>query len=1203
MSASGRFIRLFVLIAFLAGFMVLPQMSRAAGPWYVAPGGSDSNSCLSPAAPCASINGAIGKASPGDTIYIQEATYTGSGDNVVFVNKDISLSGGWDETFTTSTGKSVIDGQVLRRGISIEPQVSATFERLDIRNGSTGNGGGGISMAGASLVMNNSYVHNNYAYAGGGGIFIGSYSTVKIKNSAIIGNYSPQWAGGIYSDYSTVVLENSTLSKNRTDSGGGGVANSGLVGSLALYNVTISSNLADQGGGVWGTGISISNTLIANNTSVSTGPDCQGTITSYGYNLLGNSTGCDIGSSTGDLLDVDPGFGVLVEALGIQTLLPDSTAVDGGNPAGCIGSEGLLATDQRGAARVGVCDIGSYENTPPGPPNHILTYSGSPQNAKLLSAFPLPFQAVVLDDIFTPVKDVPVSFSAPITGPSGVFSDTRTITITVLTDASGLATSPPFIANDTLGTYLVVATMDGISETALFSLENMIWTAWYVSTTGNDGNNCQKTSPCATINAVIQKATSGDTIYVGSGVYSSNSGSEVVLVDKSVVLSGGWDNTFSSQSTASIIDGQGFSRGITINTAQRSTIEYFVIRNGRSTMGGGILNRGNLTLRRSQVSGNLANELGGGLRNDFDAELTISNTIISDNSAGEGGGIFNNGTMTITNSTINNNISTRSGAGISNDEGTSAILTNSTISGNQAGDRGGGIFNRGGVSINNNTISMNKAGALNVNNCILPMCSGGGVYNQVGTIVLLNSLIGGNSALQAPDCGGAGSYDSFGYNLVEDTSDCGFTPRPGDIVNKDPLISTVLTGSPGVHALLRFSPAIDAGNIIACTDHNGVPLPTDQRGMPRYNRCDIGSYEVQPLESASYMTAIPPKANRGETVEIVIRLSNPINSDYPNISVTDTLTDTLTFIDGSLSATSGSPSQQNGVITWNGHLNMRENVFISFKARVSGAAPIYGKIANSATIDGGTEIFTRTVLIDVEPYIVNLPLGMSWSCNSFFDDFSNPASGWFAGSDDLGSSGYLEGEYQVLTKSDQYIYGFNAPTCNFRDYSVEVDARWVGTTGYAYGLTFEVIGEFDEYYLFDVNSDEQGFTLLHRSPSGWITILPWTFSDAILTGTSSNHLKIYRRGAQITLEVNGVILGTWDGITQARLGGMGFAVQSYKDEPNTETRFDNFRVTSSPGAALAASGITASPFALLPNFRLGAFPAFIQEVWREPAHH
>ena len=77
------------------------QPIRAAGPWYVTPGGDDGNDCLSPGAPCATINGAIGKATSGDTIYVASGTYTGTGDGVVLLDKDATLSGGWDEAFTT----------------------------------------------------------------------------------------------------------------------------------------------------------------------------------------------------------------------------------------------------------------------------------------------------------------------------------------------------------------------------------------------------------------------------------------------------------------------------------------------------------------------------------------------------------------------------------------------------------------------------------------------------------------------------------------------------------------------------------------------------------------------------------------------------------------------------------------------------------------------------------------------------------------------------------------------------------------------------------------------------------------------------------------------------------------------------------------------------------------------------------------------
>ncbi len=72
------------LLWLLSASVTSLTVAYAAGPWHVAPGGSDSNSCLSASTPCATINGAIGKASGGDTIYVAIGTYTGTGDEVAY---------------------------------------------------------------------------------------------------------------------------------------------------------------------------------------------------------------------------------------------------------------------------------------------------------------------------------------------------------------------------------------------------------------------------------------------------------------------------------------------------------------------------------------------------------------------------------------------------------------------------------------------------------------------------------------------------------------------------------------------------------------------------------------------------------------------------------------------------------------------------------------------------------------------------------------------------------------------------------------------------------------------------------------------------------------------------------------------------------------------------------------------------------------
>src|SRR4030095_7281755 len=106
-----KLFRLFFVLTFVIGLAVVsaPQSARAAGPWYVSTTGDDNNDCLSLANPCATINGAIGKASSQDIVYVAQGIYTGSGNEVVLIDKDISLSGGWDASFTAQSGISTID--------------------------------------------------------------------------------------------------------------------------------------------------------------------------------------------------------------------------------------------------------------------------------------------------------------------------------------------------------------------------------------------------------------------------------------------------------------------------------------------------------------------------------------------------------------------------------------------------------------------------------------------------------------------------------------------------------------------------------------------------------------------------------------------------------------------------------------------------------------------------------------------------------------------------------------------------------------------------------------------------------------------------------------------------------------------------------------------------------------------------------------
>jgi Protein of unknown function (DUF1565) len=98
--------------AVLLVLLFLPNgLANAASTWYVAPGGSDSNDCLSAGTPCATINAAIAKASSGDTVFALPGTYSdGTGETFpISVKPGIHLVGADRET-------TIIEGQ---DGISV----------------------------------------------------------------------------------------------------------------------------------------------------------------------------------------------------------------------------------------------------------------------------------------------------------------------------------------------------------------------------------------------------------------------------------------------------------------------------------------------------------------------------------------------------------------------------------------------------------------------------------------------------------------------------------------------------------------------------------------------------------------------------------------------------------------------------------------------------------------------------------------------------------------------------------------------------------------------------------------------------------------------------------------------------------------------------------------------------------------------------
>jgi subtilisin-like proprotein convertase family protein len=103
-------------------------------------------------------------------------------------------------------------------------------------------------------------------------------------------------------------------------------------------------------------------------------------------------------------------------------------------------------------------------------PVNITASAGISQTAVISTAFGTALQVTVRDNTLAPLSGMLVTFSAPTSGASGTFAGATT-SISVLTNAQGIATAPIFSANTTKGSYLVNATVASATP-ATFNLTN-----------------------------------------------------------------------------------------------------------------------------------------------------------------------------------------------------------------------------------------------------------------------------------------------------------------------------------------------------------------------------------------------------------------------------------------------------------------------------------------------------------------------------------------------------------------------------------------------------------------------------------------------------------------------------------------------------------------------------------------------------------
>lgn len=186
---------------------------------------------------------------------------------------------------------------------------------------------------------------------------------------------------------------------------------------------------------------------------------------------LANKNGCALTANLGGInLNFDaPGSGASgVFATG------SIHAVVGTNSQGVATAPTFTANFTAGAYTVDVhSDYGTIElylwNTAAGLAASIA--AGAPsQEANVNAQFAQPLQARVLDANGSPVQGATVDFSVVpgVTGASATLLGEPSVT----TDANGVATSPPLLANGIAGSYTATASTAGVATIATYTLDN-----------------------------------------------------------------------------------------------------------------------------------------------------------------------------------------------------------------------------------------------------------------------------------------------------------------------------------------------------------------------------------------------------------------------------------------------------------------------------------------------------------------------------------------------------------------------------------------------------------------------------------------------------------------------------------------------------------------------------------------------------------
>ena len=651
---------------------------------------------------------------------------------------------------------------------------------------------GGLATIGTAAISGCTFSNNTGSLGGGIEKQGGSLS---VTSSAFYNN-TGHFAGGVFG---ANTITSSTFFNN-TGFFAGGIADAGIIDHCTITGNTATGNSFQQyeGGVLGGT---ISNSIVAGNFNAQGSSDA-GNFTDAGYNVIGG----------------DPKLAPLADNGGptrTMALLPDSPCINRGDP----NYTDTSAFDQRGAPyarKIGPrIDIGAFEsdvlNTPP--------------TAGAIAPI------TVLDDWADSVINLRDSFDDAEEGAAGLVytivgnTDPALFTSASIDDASDVLTLNYAQGHEGVATLTIRATdsaglfVEGSFDVTVIPPSFVVDSAADSLSFSDGARTLREAITIANMNPDANTITfdlgpGAHTINLGGplpGLVTNMSiqgpGADLLTVrrdtggDYSVFVIGDYSDirtvTFAGMTIA---NGRAWEGGGVWAVLTDLTLSNVAIKGNHAASGGGLYVGGaTVRLDRCDVSGNNADYYGGGIQSYADADVTVTDSTISGNTAARhAGAIASDGYhLTLINSTVSGNSAAFAGAIAAY----SMVLNNCTISQNSTSPDEGGV---------------------------------GAAVQHVVSLTASNSVIAANA--------GGDIFNDIAYGPIPDISNHNFIgdDHPG----VDPLLGALADngGPTQTMALLPGSPLINAGN-----PDFAAPPEHDQRGAGFARilggRLDIGAFE------------------------------------------------------------------------------------------------------------------------------------------------------------------------------------------------------------------------------------------------------------------------------------------------------------------------------------------------------------------------